>query len=165
MSAIQCPDNLLNLLENNKSFVSNLRRYNNGLALASNGLKEILPDGYHPNVKIQGQVYHKIHPLTPELGEEKTFAQIYIHDPDFNEEDELNRRMEVSSSGSKTMKKDIMKELQEMLHQVNPYVKDLKHVMDLPDNQVQNLKFVLKTNSKPTPKHVKAATTFLLAMK
>ena len=155
LPAIQCPDKLLNLLENNKSFVSNLRRYNNGLALASNGLKEILPDGYHPNVKIQGQVYHKIHPLTPELGEEKTFAQIYIHDPDFNEEDELNRRMEVSSSGSKTMKKDIMKELQEMLHQVNPYVKDLKHVMDLPDNQVQNLKFVLKTNSKPTPKHVK----------
>ena len=75
---------------------------------------------------------------------EKTFAQIYIHDPDFNEDEELDRRMAVSDNGKTRLNKKIMRTLQELLHQVNHFVKDLKYMMDLPDENVKDLKFVLK---------------------
>ena len=157
MEPIKCPEVLEDLLDNNKQFVSNSRRYNNALALASNGLKEIIPPGsrFHPNVKIQGKVYHRIDPLTPGLGAERSFAQIYIHDSEFDQEDELNRRMAVSSKGSNKLNKEVMKKLQELLHQNNPFVKDFKHVMDLPDEDVKDLKFVLKTHAKPQPNRIK----------
>ena len=144
LDPIQCPEVLEDLLYNNRQYVANARRYNNALAMASNGLKEILLPGYQPNVKIQGKVYHRIDPLTPAIGQERCFAQIYIHDSEFDEVDELNRRMEVSSTGKKKLNKKVMKKLQDLLHQINPYVKDFKHVMDLPEEDVKELKFVLK---------------------
>ena len=67
----------------------------------------------------------------------------------------MNRRMEVSTTGSKKLNRDVMKKLQDLLHEINPFVGDLLHVMDLPEDQVKDLKFVLRTHSKPKPKTIK----------
>ena len=154
LEPVKCPPALEELLSD-KHYVENARKYNNALALASIGLKEILPPGYQPNFKIQGKTYHRIDPLTPEAGQERGFAQIYIHDSEYGEEEELNRRMEVSSTGAKKTRKDVMKKLQDLLHQINPYVKDFISVMNLPEEDVKELKIVLTTHSKPQPKNIK----------
>ena len=62
LEPIKCPPALKDLLSD-KHYVENTRKYNNALALASIGLKEILPPGYQPNFKIQGKIYHRIDPL------------------------------------------------------------------------------------------------------
>ena len=48
-----------------------------------------------------------------------------------------------------------MRKLQDLLHEINPYVRDFKSVMNLPEEDVKDLKFVLTTHSKPQPKHIK----------
>ena len=63
--------------------------------------------------------------------------------------------MEVSSTGSKKPRIEVMKKLQELLHQINPYVKDFIFVMNLPEDDVKELKIVLTTHSKPQPKNIK----------
>ena len=146
LEPVKCHPVLEELL-NNRHYVENARKYNNALALASIGLKEILPPGYQPNFKIQGRVYHRIDPLTPEPGQERGFAQIFIHDSEYGDEEEVGRRMEVSSTGSKKPRIEVMKKLQELLHQINPYVKDFIFVMNLPEDDVKELKIVLPTKN------------------
>ena len=62
--------------------------------------------------------------------------------------------MEVSTTDGKKLDKEIMKKLQDLLHDINQYVKDFKFMTELPEEDVKDLKFVLKTHSKAKPKHI-----------
>ena len=77
------PKELQDLVKNDKGYRDNCRNFNNALAFASTGLKEVFPPGnshFVPNVRIHGKVYHAIDSLYPDEGERKKFAQIYIND-------------------------------------------------------------------------------------
>ena len=138
------------------------RNYNNAVAFASTGLKEVFPEksrgnqSFVPNVRIHGKVYHSIDPLYPADGEKKTFAQIYIHDGDGEEEAE--RRMEVQrqyghSKGSNHLQKSTMKTLQDMLHRTNPFVKTFKKICELDEKTIMDKKLVLTADAKPRNAH------------
>ena len=98
--------------------------------------------------------------LKPEEGQPKKFAQIYIHDPQEAPDVEVERRLQVKSANSDevstkpSLKPEIMKELQEMLHELNPYVKLFKAMAELEDEyEVGELTFFLTRNKKPGTEH------------
>ena len=146
------PQPLYNYIKDDKKFKANARHLNNVLSFASIGFdKEIFQRGWTPNVKIQGKIYHLISNLTPIEGEPRKFAQIYFHDSDIEAaEAELDRRMEISKSD--VINKDQMKKLQEMIHKHNTYASSFQALYMLPKETVEERRFVLHKNKKPTEK-------------
>lgn len=113
------PEFLRNLLLGDsaecKHFRENIRGYNSALAFASLGANEdILPPGIFC-FRISGEVHHRIGHLHPDPNNRPRFAQLYIHDTD----NEAANRMHWNSS----LREDVLLRLQDLLHQVNPYVK------------------------------------------
>ena len=77
-----------NLLINNKKYVQYIWHYNSALSFASHGLDkpEIINEKFSPSLKFQGQFYHLIRPLKPEIGKAPKFAQIFVHDGTMEEQ-------------------------------------------------------------------------------
>ena len=76
----QPPDAIKDLFLD-QSFLKQAKQYNNALAMASIGIKEVAMPGFNPGVRIQGKVSHYIAGPLPEQGRTPLFAQIYFHDP------------------------------------------------------------------------------------
>ena len=105
------PDLIKNLITKTKlnngeyqdpNYTKNSRKYNNACAMASIGIDDEVKQkyGWAPNVKIHGKIHHRIPgSLYPAPGEKPRFAQIIVHDSNFEEEEmylrQLERRMEV----------------------------------------------------------------------
>ncbi|GBC42223.2 uncharacterized protein LOC114190774 [Rhizophagus irregularis DAOM 181602=DAOM 197198] len=64
--------------------------------------------------QIHGEIYHRIGTLLPNPENPPSFAQIYIYDTDH----EINNRLSVIPN----LDFNILIELQQMLHEINPYV-------------------------------------------
>ena len=73
----------------------------------------------HPLEYIQGQVYHLIGSIVPTQGESPKFAQIYFID---NEESEVATRSAIIYG----LKPDIIRGINQLLHQTNHYVELFK---------------------------------------
>ncbi len=138
------PDILQTLLtvpgQRGQHFRANIRAYNSCLAFASMALsgteykfEQKGPFCFH----INGQVYHHLSQLQPQVGKKPSFSQIYIYDAAFG----LNARMEIFP----TLRKDILTELQTMLHIANPFAKVYQSVGSiLSENPSENLQLVLR---------------------
>ena len=137
-----------------KNFRKNIRYYNNALTLASmGGLGDAsLPKlkGYTPNVRFHGRIYHALGGLVPEEGEQRKFAQFFTYD--VNEDEEAQARMNSTKSAHK-LDKTIITQLQNMLKEVNPFVKDFKMISELSNDEVQDIQFVLKRDKDERSKH------------
>ena len=131
------------------NFRKNIRKYNNSLALCSWGVDSPEPKSW-PNIKFQGRVYHSLGSIHPESGESRKWAQCYIHDGSITAEEEADSRMKLQID-SHDMNKNTLVELQNMLHLCNPYVKDFKTMGEIPEDQVLEVKFILKMHGKPPP--------------
>ena len=88
-------------------------------------------------VRICRSVYHRIGHLFPDVGQRPKLSQIYIFDTD----NELANRLAWNSE----LNKQILLNLQNMLHQSNPYVTCFQHAADVfsRSNESENLKLVL----------------------
>ena len=71
--------------------------------------------GFNPSFKIQGQVCHLIGSTIPTQDESHKFAQIYFID---NEELEIATRSAIVNG----LKPDIIRSINQLLHQTNHYV-------------------------------------------
>ena len=145
------PDVLKDKLKNDKSFKKHIRKYNNSLALCSWGVDNPNAKSW-PNLKFQGRVYHSLGAVHPEKGQKKKWAQMYIHDG--TAEQEAQERMDMQLD-SHQMDKNTLLQLQSMLHEENPYIKDFKTMGEIPEDKVANIKFVLKKNGKPSQEHAR----------
>ena len=72
-----------------------------------------------PCYKISGQMYHNMTNVLPTEGENPQFSQLYVYD----EQHELDARMDHVDG----LDPDILKRLQDMMHEVNPLVACYKH--------------------------------------
>ncbi|CAI2197384.1 19421_t:CDS:1, partial [Funneliformis geosporum] len=121
------PQSLYNLLiqnnpDSDEPFVTHIRAYNQVLAFISLGVNL---DKEFANAKkgvytfrIQGALYHQIGGLIPKYNDEKPlFAQIYFYDS--NLDNQLQRRQEMFPN----LNADMLKELQDELNIINPFVK------------------------------------------
>ena len=79
--------------------------------------------GYHrqlePTFRIKGKMSHLIGSLLPVTGQVSKFSQIYIHQ---SADAQLDTRMTVYSGMNRVM----LRELQSILHSINPFVQQFK---------------------------------------
>jgi hypothetical protein len=134
------------LLENNsvsKLFRSNFRAYNSAFAFASLGAhvdEAVTGKGIY-NFRIQGSVYHRIGSVVPEDKSTPKFAQIYIYDT----ENELKNRLKIFNN---QLNESIMIKLQQMIHNVNPFVQNFKFAFNfLTNNTCKDVTLVLRTDT------------------
>uniref|UniRef100_A0A8D9B6V4 Helitron helicase-like domain-containing protein n=1 Tax=Cacopsylla melanoneura TaxID=428564 RepID=A0A8D9B6V4_9HEMI len=102
------------------SFRKLIRLYNSVFQMTSFGGKVLTENGFNPTYKVQGQVYHRIGSLIPASGVDPQFLQIYFMG---NSAEELQARLGINGGN---LSPDIVSRLQSMLHEYNPYVRELK---------------------------------------
>ena len=103
-------------------FLDNIRKYNSCFQMTSFGTSQKAVDrksGFMPTFTVQGQVYHLIGSLLPPTNAEHTFLQIYFMDND-------SMQVKQRCKNLPTIRENIVKELQEMIHEHNSYVKSFK---------------------------------------
>ena len=135
------PVPLCELLQD-KKFCQYIKEYNNAMAFASLGIEQNPESG--PNFKILGKLHHKIGSMGCPTNEKPKFAQLYFYD----QENEIQNRLEHQK---KKLKPEIVKILQEMLRESNPYIKSLKSALDI-CTEDSNLRLVLHADAKLKPK-------------
>ena len=154
------PEELMKLWKGHDSKSRMLRQhsrmFNNALCLSSLKVNLKTFRGFTPSIVFQGRVQHRAGALLPAEGELPKFAQLYIYDPAL----ETNQRFEnmvVPSSLSRSQKvllKDLLKDIQTILHEVNPFVRDFKQIIDMPENEIAEGRIVI-TAKTPVNEHAR----------
>ena len=138
-----------------KDFRNHIRAYNSSLAFCSLGAnidKELANArrGVY-TFRIQGVVHHYIGSLVPNCDEAPVFAQIYIHDGTPEAEVE-NRQRHLGEA-----KLPELRALQQMLHEVNPYVSHFKHAVDRMRAQGGvDIRMIIRADGCPDPRRYNA---------
>ena len=108
-------------------FHKHIRQYNAALAFTSLGVKvdgSVTGTTGPYSFRVHGELCHRMGSLLPEDPTmEKSYAQLYVHDPD----EALNIRQHRNPECDRS----IMSELQAMLHNVNPFVSLYQHAFQV----------------------------------
>ena len=109
---------------------------------------------YWPSVIFEGKVSQMYGPLQPEEGETPRFAQLYIHDPATEHTTRVkNMCLPKHLSNVQTnLITSTMQKLQKILKQINPFVKDLLHVCEIPDSELKDGKIIISCKKTDRPK-------------
>ena len=138
-------------------FRENSRVFNNGLALASLKVNErkFRGSSYAPSVVFEGKVQIIQGPLMAEQNEQPRFAQIYVHDPATQHTVRINNMNLPESLSTKQRKtlSNTMKKLQDLMMEVNPFVKDFLHIAEIPDEDIKEGKLVISCRARPNGEH------------
>ena len=116
--------------------------------MTSFGCNEVSMAGFNPSFRIQGQVYHLIGSIVPTQGESHKFAQIYFIN---NEESEVATRSTIVNG----LKPDIIRGINQLLHQTNHYVelfKVAKEIFEQEDTPT-NVRIVINETKRPSGEH------------
>lgn len=117
--------------EDSTHFLQNVRTYNSAFVMTSFGVQvDERSEGYMPTFKIRGQVHHRIGSLRPNQGQEEQFLQLY-----FVDDEERQAAMRASHFAAKHPRMPLVRELQQLLHHVNPLVRALRIALDEPSNE------------------------------
>jgi hypothetical protein len=134
----------------------NIRCFNNALALSSLKVDERkFKNGYSPSVIFEGKVSQMFGPLYPDDGMEPKFAQLYVHDPKTQHTMRVKNMYLPSNLNHKQTKviTNTMKILQDLLKEINPFVKDLLHICEIPDEEIVEGKLIISCEKRPTGSH------------
>ena len=86
--------------------------------------------------RISGQVYHALSQMHPEDGRKPQFSQIYIYD----QEHELENRLQ----SFQNLDRNLLKELQDMIKDVNPYAHLYQQAGDImKETPTEDIKLIL----------------------
>ena len=131
--------------QSGSTLLEHIRAYNNALALASLGCNEVCMQGFSPNFKIQGKLFHRIGSLLPAEKQTPKFAQLFFYDSD----NELNNRL----SHLNNIDSDILSQLQRVLHANNPYIQSFKAAIEI--ECAEDVSIILHADKKlkPTDEH------------
>nr|GEV62224.1 DNA helicase [Tanacetum cinerariifolium] len=111
----------IKLLLRDRHFIENIRAYNQMFSMASLGARidETVNVGQGPYVfKISSQLYHWLGSLCPEEGDPPRFLQLYVYDT----QNEVNNRMSYFGGDVSDLRRDIVKDLIELLDNHNALV-------------------------------------------
>ncbi|ELT97359.1 hypothetical protein CAPTEDRAFT_185184 [Capitella teleta] len=121
------PEQLQRLLTDNTTRALHFRQkawhYNMAFAMTSFGAdKNATPTDFFTTFQVQGQCYHRIGSLLPPENGESKFLQVYF----LNGEEEIQQRCKLNAG----LRRDIIQELQDILHELHPYVSSLKYALE-----------------------------------
>lgn len=139
---------------NGRLFRENSRSINNAVCMSSLQANERY-QGYTPSVIFNGKVHQRIGPLLPETNERPRYAQLYVQDR-IQESTIRFQNMNIPTSTTKLQKKrleTILEDVIEDLHEYNPFVKDFKQIMKLPNQDLQRGKIVISAKCHPREEH------------
>ena len=110
--------------------------------------------GFSPCVIIQGRVHHFIGPLHANVGERPVFAQVWVHDPQEQEEDPDIRLGNIrlpagTSSRQKEVIVSLLSRARNVLLRENPYIKDFVTASQLPPETLSHGRLVLNARVRP----------------
>ena len=108
--------------------------------------------GFNPSFRIQGQVYHLIGSIVPTQGESPKFAQIYFID---NEESEVATRSAIING----LKPDIIRGINQLLHQTNHYVELFKVAKEMFEQEDTPTNVRIKTHDSESRGQEEAGRT------
>ncbi len=155
------PGKLLDLWTSNGAPGNLLKKFsreiNNAVALSSIKVTEKTFRGFSPSVIFQGQMKHLAGALLPAHGEVPRFAQLYCFDARL-ETTQRFENMYIPSNATSAEKeglKNLLQKIQKIIHQYNPFVKDFKMIMEIPDDDLAEGKIVISAKEKPLNEHVR----------
>ncbi|KAL4098677.1 hypothetical protein QTP88_023228 [Uroleucon formosanum] len=144
------PKPLRSLLEgdhpDHDHFINYTRKHNSYFQMTSFGAKQIFEEGFMPLFKVQGQVYHLYDSLIPNTQENPQFLHIY-----FVGEDE--KEVQLRCSLYPEVKQALIKQLQNMLHTENKYIRELKTTILNASQNNTNFQVVIHADRKPANGH------------
>ena len=139
--------------QKSKLFRENSRIINNAVCITSLKTSERRV-GFTPSVVFQGRVHHRIGSLLPDAGDNPKFAQLYVFDPTLETTTRFeNMVVQTSMSlAQRNMLKEILLNVQNELHENNPFVKDFLQIMELPEETFVTGKIVIAAKN-PSNEH------------
>ena len=155
------PDALLRLLYQDtpqgRLFRQHARMFNNGLCLSSVKMTERRFRGYTPSIVIEGRVHQFMGSLQAKPGERPLFSQLYVHDPGMETTTRLeNMHVPVRlSEEERGLVRTTVEELQALLKEVNPFVRDFRQIVELADEEVTEGKLVISAKARPAGEHAR----------
>ena len=96
--------------------------------MASSQIKIANPPQGISMIAIKGAIHHLMGPLVPAQDEQHQFAQLYIID---NHHSQVNLCMSHLGGANSKLNHEVLCRLQNMLHQVNPFVQRFRQVIDM----------------------------------
>ena len=154
------PEDLMKLWKGNdpksRLFRQNSRMFNNAVCLSSLKVNLRTFQGFTPSIVFQGRVQHRAGSLLPADGDVPRFAQLYVYDPAF-ETSQRFQNMVVPGSMSAAQKdilKKLLQDIQSVIHEVNPFVKDFKQIIEMPEEEISEGKIVI-TAKTPNNEHTR----------
>ena len=96
-------------------------------------------------------------PLVADNNETPRFSQLYVHDPATENTQRvanMNLPKSLSSKQKETIKK-VIEKLQDVMKQVNPYVKDFMHICEIPEEDIKEGKLGLSCKERPKGSHAR----------
>ena len=134
------------------------RSINNAVCLTSIKVKtKVFGRGFSPNIIFEKKTTQLAGPLHLADGERPYFAQLYLHDPHL-ESSERFRNMSIPANMTKSQKKileQLLRKIQTLLHEHNPFVKDFKQVLEIPSDELKIGKIVITAKAKPEAEHTR----------
>ena len=134
----------------------NARSINNAVCLTSIKIKKKdFGSQFCPNIIFEGKATQLAGSLQANEGERPYCAQLYLHDPQL-ESAQRFQNLTIPANMTKPQKRiieSILIKIQNSLHAHNPFVKDFKQVIDIPEEQLGQGKIVIAAKAKPTGEH------------
>ena len=136
-------------------FQNNCRALNNAVPLASLCATELRMSGFCPSIIFQGKVVQKMGPLRCNPGYSPTFAQLYILDAGLETTKRFENLSLPSNMSRENMEKmkSLLDKCQKVIHDRNPYVKDFKQVIEIPEDELEGGKIVISAAARPQHGH------------
>ena len=93
----------------------------------------------------------KIGPLRSNPGYPPTFAQLYVLDSQLETMKRFENLSLPSNMSRENMEKmkSLLDKCQKVIHDRNPYVKDFKQVIEIPEDELEGGKIVISAAAKP----------------
>lgn len=143
------------------------RPINSALTLASakfqsrNGADLPGSSGWVPSVVIHGHLYHNLGALRPVQGVHPSFAQVYVIDPAYDEDEHsfrvANCRLPNNTTPrERTVVSELLRDMSAWLRQSNPFVQDFVSLMDLEARQaLPERRIVINAERRPVGQHAR----------
>ena len=154
------PEPLLQLWTGNDERSKVIRNFsrilNNGVGLTS--LKNHAPrrDGWQPTAIFQGKVTTQAGPLLPGDGERPHYSQLYVFDASLETTTRFNNLAipQNTSEREKVIIREVLETIQNVLHEVNPFIQDFKQIIDMNEDEIGNGKIIISAKT-PAGEHAR----------
>ena len=140
-----------------KTFKKYSRVFNNAVCLSSIGVKETFFPGFSPTIVYQGRVVQLMGSLAVEPHQTPVFAQLYVLDDQLQT---TTRRANMNIPANMTREEEnmlvnILQKVQDVIHERNPFVRDFKQILEIPEEQLEGGKIVISADNRPREGHAR----------